>query len=175
MRGRCLWRGVPELFCLKPAAHARLNLILRNRCTAVLRWLQQGLCQRQLRPEVMITYKQYHIERFEHGPKRWVARITRTDGQNIRTILPATEPLPRYEADNVCRGSRGACQGRHRLRRRGVVRRRGLPTFIRELAGGFIRLRSRLFTRKLLWLGWLISLMALGLGGRARVHAMTFA
>lgn len=57
----------------------------------MLCWIQQSLCQRQLRPEVMITYKQYHIERFEHGPKRWVARITRTDGQNIRTILPATE------------------------------------------------------------------------------------
>jgi len=55
-----------------------------------------SLCQRQLRPTVMITYKQYHIERFEHGPKRWVARITRTDGQNIRTILPATE-LPYLE------------------------------------------------------------------------------
>lgn len=40
---------------------------------------------------VMITYKQYHIERFEHGHKRWIARITRTDGQNIRTILPMSE------------------------------------------------------------------------------------
>lgn len=69
----------------------RLNLFLRNNCTAAPRWLQQSLCQRQLRPEVMITYKQYHIERFEHGPKRWVARITRTDGQNIRTILPVSE------------------------------------------------------------------------------------
>ncbi|MET4277496.1 MULTISPECIES: hypothetical protein [unclassified Bradyrhizobium] len=49
-----------------------------------------------MRPKVMITYKQYHIERFEHEPKRWVARITRTDGQNIRTILPATE-LPYLE------------------------------------------------------------------------------
>ncbi|MCP2126899.1 hypothetical protein [Bradyrhizobium ottawaense] len=39
----------------------------------------------------MITYKQYHIERFEHGPRGWVARITRADGQNIRTILPASE------------------------------------------------------------------------------------
>lgn len=39
----------------------------------------------------MITYKQYQIRRFEHGPRRWVARITRTDGQNIRTILPASE------------------------------------------------------------------------------------
>ncbi|MCA1471250.1 hypothetical protein I6F09_25640 [Bradyrhizobium sp. IC3195] len=39
----------------------------------------------------MITYKQYHIQRFEHGHKRWVARITRADGQNIRTILPTSE------------------------------------------------------------------------------------
>jgi len=39
----------------------------------------------------MIAYKQYHIQRFEHGHKRWVARITRSDGQNIRTILPASE------------------------------------------------------------------------------------
>ncbi|AWO92258.1 MULTISPECIES: hypothetical protein [Bradyrhizobium] len=39
----------------------------------------------------MITYKQYHIQRFEQGHKRWIARITRTDGQNIRTILPASE------------------------------------------------------------------------------------
>lgn len=39
----------------------------------------------------MITYKQYPIQRFEHGHKRWVARITRADGQNIRTILPASE------------------------------------------------------------------------------------
>ncbi|MCK1601070.1 hypothetical protein IVB02_06445 [Bradyrhizobium sp. 166] len=39
----------------------------------------------------MITYKQYHIQQVEHGPKRWVARIARTDGQNIRTIMPATE------------------------------------------------------------------------------------
>ena len=39
----------------------------------------------------MITYKQYHIQRFEHGKKRWVARVTRIDGQNIRTILPNGE------------------------------------------------------------------------------------
>ncbi|MDA9503507.1 hypothetical protein XI09_01365 [Bradyrhizobium sp. CCBAU 11386] len=39
----------------------------------------------------MITYKQYHIQRFEQGHRRWVARITRADGQNIRTILPASE------------------------------------------------------------------------------------
>ena len=39
----------------------------------------------------MITYKQYHIQRFENGNKRWVARITRTDGKNIRTILPSSE------------------------------------------------------------------------------------
>lgn len=39
----------------------------------------------------MITYKQYHIQRFEHGNKRWIARVTRADGQNIRTILPAAE------------------------------------------------------------------------------------
>ncbi|TQF41845.1 hypothetical protein UNPF46_06820 [Bradyrhizobium sp. UNPF46] len=39
----------------------------------------------------MITYKQYYIQRLEHGHSRWVARITRTDGQNIRTILPASE------------------------------------------------------------------------------------
>ena len=39
----------------------------------------------------MITYKQYHIERFEQGTKRWIARIRRTDGQNIRTIFPVSE------------------------------------------------------------------------------------
>lgn len=39
----------------------------------------------------MITYKQYHIQRFERGHRRWVARITRADGQNIRTILLASE------------------------------------------------------------------------------------
>ncbi|GAA0003917.1 hypothetical protein [Bradyrhizobium diazoefficiens] len=39
----------------------------------------------------MITYKQYHIQRFEHGHKRWVARVTRADAQNIRIILPASE------------------------------------------------------------------------------------
>ncbi|WLA68080.1 hypothetical protein [Bradyrhizobium diazoefficiens] len=39
----------------------------------------------------MITYKEYHIEQFERGPKRWVARITRTDGRKIRTILPPSE------------------------------------------------------------------------------------
>lgn len=50
-----------------------------------------GLGQRQLRLGFMITYKQYHIERFEHGKRGWVARITRADGQNIRTILPASE------------------------------------------------------------------------------------
>jgi Collagen triple helix repeat (20 copies) len=41
----------------------------------------------------MITYKEYHIERFERGPKRWVARIKRADGRNIRTGLPASEHL----------------------------------------------------------------------------------
>nr|WP_249811193.1 hypothetical protein [Bradyrhizobium sp. 149] len=44
-----------------------------------------------MRASVVITYKQYHIQRFEHGHSRWVARITRADGQNIRTILPASE------------------------------------------------------------------------------------
>jgi hypothetical protein len=39
----------------------------------------------------MITYKQYQIQRFEQGHKRWIARIRRADGQNIRTILPASE------------------------------------------------------------------------------------
>ncbi|MBB4368439.1 hypothetical protein GGD63_001218 [Bradyrhizobium sp. cir1] len=39
----------------------------------------------------MITYKQYHIDRFEHGQRGWIARITRVDGQKIRTILPASE------------------------------------------------------------------------------------
>ncbi|WIW44421.1 hypothetical protein ML401_23315 [Bradyrhizobium sp. 62B] len=39
----------------------------------------------------MITYKQYHIQRVERGPQRWVARITRADGKNIRTILPTSE------------------------------------------------------------------------------------
>ncbi|WIW44373.1 hypothetical protein ML401_23035 [Bradyrhizobium sp. 62B] len=39
----------------------------------------------------MIRYKQYHIQRVEHGHGRWTARITRADGQNVRTILPASE------------------------------------------------------------------------------------
>ncbi|MCK1479687.1 hypothetical protein ACVW1A_006896 [Bradyrhizobium sp. LB1.3] len=39
----------------------------------------------------MITYKQYHIQHVEHGPRRWVARITRADGGKIRTVLPASE------------------------------------------------------------------------------------
>lgn len=59
-------------------------------CGAII-LAKSGLLQRQLRSRVMITYKQYHIQRFEHGHRRWVARITRADGQNIRTILPASE------------------------------------------------------------------------------------
>ncbi|MCW2079588.1 UNVERIFIED_ORG: hypothetical protein M2193_001763 [Bradyrhizobium japonicum] len=39
----------------------------------------------------MISYKQYYIQRYEHGDRRWIARVTRADGQNIRTILPASE------------------------------------------------------------------------------------
>jgi hypothetical protein len=39
----------------------------------------------------MITYKEYHIERFEREPRRWVARVTRADGRNIRVIHPASE------------------------------------------------------------------------------------
>lgn len=39
----------------------------------------------------MITYKQYHIEQFEQGPQRWVARITRVDGRHIRNVFPASE------------------------------------------------------------------------------------
>ena len=39
----------------------------------------------------MITYKQYQIHRLEHRHDRWIARVRRADGQNIRTILPASE------------------------------------------------------------------------------------
>ena len=39
----------------------------------------------------MLTYKEYHIERFERGPERWIARVTRTDGRNLRVIMPASE------------------------------------------------------------------------------------
>lgn len=53
--------------------------------------IELSTSQRELRARFMITYKQYHIERVEHGHSRWVARIKRTDGQNIRTIMPASE------------------------------------------------------------------------------------
>ena len=39
----------------------------------------------------MLTYKEYHIERFERGSKRWIARVTRADGRNLRVIMPASE------------------------------------------------------------------------------------
>jgi hypothetical protein len=39
----------------------------------------------------MLTYKEYHIERFERGTKRWIARVTRIDGRNLRVIIPASE------------------------------------------------------------------------------------
>lgn len=41
--------------------------------------------------------------------------------------------------------------------------------------GSGAAIAGRLFTRKLLWLGWLVALVALGFGGRARIHAMAFA
>ena len=40
---------------------------------------------------VVITYKQYYIDRFERGPKRWIARISRVDGRNLRVISPFSE------------------------------------------------------------------------------------
>ena len=40
---------------------------------------------------IVITYKQYYIDRFERGPNRWIARITRVDGRNVRVISPASE------------------------------------------------------------------------------------
>jgi hypothetical protein len=40
---------------------------------------------------VVITYKQYNIDRFERGPKRWIARISRVDGRNLRVISPFSE------------------------------------------------------------------------------------
>ena len=39
----------------------------------------------------MMTYKEYHIERYERGPSRWVARLRRADGRKLRTIMPASE------------------------------------------------------------------------------------
>jgi hypothetical protein len=39
----------------------------------------------------MLSYKEYHIERFEREPKRWIARVTRKDGRNLRVIMPASE------------------------------------------------------------------------------------
>ena len=39
----------------------------------------------------MITYKAYRIEQIECGPKRWIARIRRTDGQNLRIFVPPSE------------------------------------------------------------------------------------
>ncbi|MDA9392544.1 hypothetical protein WN73_18605 [Bradyrhizobium sp. CCBAU 45394] len=38
----------------------------------------------------MITYKGYHIQRIASG-RRHFARITRTDGQNIRVVFPTSE------------------------------------------------------------------------------------
>src|SRR6478609_627473 len=40
---------------------------------------------------IVITYKQYYIDRFERGPNRWIARIRRVDGRNVRVISPASE------------------------------------------------------------------------------------
>jgi hypothetical protein len=39
----------------------------------------------------MLTYKDYRIERFERGRDRWIARVMRTDGRNVRIIVPASE------------------------------------------------------------------------------------
>jgi hypothetical protein len=39
----------------------------------------------------MITYKEYHIERFSHRANRWIARVRRIDGRRLRVILPASE------------------------------------------------------------------------------------
>jgi hypothetical protein len=39
----------------------------------------------------MLTYKEYYIELFAHGPKRWTARVTRMDRSKLRVVLPASE------------------------------------------------------------------------------------